>query len=417
MSDKVYKVEKCRLCGEKVSIVVPLEKTPIGDRFVSSRDRALAFPLHKVELALCEACHQIQLSEVIEPADVYDEEYLYVTSVSCGLDEHFRASAKEISDRFDLPDGALVVEIGSNEGIMLEAFKGRGLRVLGIDPAKIACDRANTRGIETICDFFSLELAAKIKRTKGEASVVVANNVIANIPDLKDVAQGIKELLSDRGIFVFETSYALSVLTKQLLDTLYHEHISYFSIAPLKRFFDSLGMELIDAKVLETKGGSLRGYVAKKGVYQPSEGLAMLEKEEEASGFADAENLARFKGNLRLIREKLIALCQEKKRRDEKVVIYGASVGCVAMIYEFGIGEYIDFIVDDNPAKIGKFMPHLGIEVKDSKVLEEGENRSVISLAWRFMEAISKRHSRFLDQGGEFLVLDLPSCEIKSLRR
>ena len=415
MNDTVYKIDKCRLCGENVHTVVQLEKTPVGDRFVKNRETALKSELHNVNLALCDHCKQIQLSEVVEPACVYDEEYLYVTSVSCGLSEHFRASAREIVERFGLKNSDLVVEIGSNEGIMLEAFKALGLNVLGIDPAKIASDRANARGVETICDFFGLELVHEIKSKKGTASIVIANNVIANIPDLHSVMAGIRELLGERGVFIFETSYAPRVIGAHLIDTIYHEHISYFSIAALKRFFSALDMEFFDAQILTTKGGSLRGYVGQKGIYKTTQRFNELEKNEELSKFSSAENLARFSKNLKLIREKLIALCKENKSRGEKVVIYGASVGCVAMIYEFGISEYIDFIIDDNPAKVGKFMPHTGIEVKDSCILQSGEIPSVISFAWRFMEEIGRRHQKFLETGGEFLVLDLPNVAIKKL--
>jgi SAM-dependent methyltransferase len=412
--DKVYKILNCRLCGEAVAVVARLAKTPVGDRFFHSYEDTLSQELHNVELALCRHCGQIQLSEVIEPAQVYDDEYLYTTAVSHGLPEHFRKSADEIIDRFALDERSLVVEIGSNEGIMLEAFKEKGIKVLGIDPAKIAVDRANGRGVETIHDFFTMELASKIKAEKGLSKVIIANNVIANIPDLKDVFMGIKELLADDGVFVFETSYAVDVVQKQLIDTIYHEHISYFSTMALDIFCDLCELRLFDIQRISTKGGSLRGFVCKKASkIQKTEKVQELINNEKSSGIFESKVYEIFENNLQELQQLIQKLCEEQKQNGEKIVVYGASVGCVMMIYQFGLDKYIDFIVDDNIAKIDRYCPRSAIPVYSSFILGKGDVKSVISLAWRFMEPICKKHEQFLQNGGEFLVIDLPSYSIK----
>jgi SAM-dependent methyltransferase len=406
----------CRLCNNPVRVVSILVKTPVGDRFFREVDKATQMELHNVELALCVSCGQIQLSEVIEPAQVYGDEYLYTTAVSHGLPEHFRGSAEEICKRFSLDEASLVVEIGSNEGVMLEAFKEKGVQPLGIDPAKIAVDAANSRGVETIHDFFTQDLAVRIKKEKGLAKIIIANNVIANIPDLRDVVMGIKELLADDGVFVFETSYAVDVVQKQLIDTIYHEHISYFSAKPLEIFFDSCGLSLFDVQRIDTKGGSIRGFVCKKtSSMQKTDSLMEIIKEELRSGIFEPTAYAEFDANLQALKQSVCELCEELKCNGEQVVVYGASVGCVMMIYHLGLDKYLDFIIDDNLAKIDRYCPHLGTAVYDSSVLETGNIKKIISLAWRFMEPICKKHERFLQNGGEFLVVDLPSHSIKKV--
>ena len=257
MKDNIKKVIQCRLCGgERLEKVIELTKNPVGDRFYRDRNVALGCELHNVEVMLCRNCGQMQLSEVVEPKEIYTDEYLYTTGTSVGLPEHFAKSAQDLIKHFAIPQNSLVVEIGSNEGAMLAVFKNQGMRVLGIDPAGIAVKKAKDRGVDTIEGFFSLELAKNIVQERGKAKLVIANNVIANIPALLDIIQGIKEILTDDGVFVFETSYAYDVIRKHLIDTIYHEHISYFSAKPLGRLFAKCGLELFDAENIWTKGGS-----------------------------------------------------------------------------------------------------------------------------------------------------------------
>ena len=524
--DKILIVEKCRLCESKnLKKVIVLSKNPIGDRFFRDKQKALECELHNVEVMFCEDCGQMQLSEVVEPGEIYTEEYLYSTTTSVGLSEHFKESAKSIIERFKLKKDSFVVELGSNEGAMLEIFKEEGMRVLGIDPANMAVEKAKQRGVETICGFFTLELAKEIVKQKGKANNVIANNVIANIPLLKDVICGIKELLSDDGVFVFETSYAYSVIQKHLIDTIYHEHISYFTAMALARLFESCGLELFDAEEIWTKGGSLRGYVGKPRRFAKTEWLKNIIKNEhsfifashivantrslnilfeeikklmgdkdefifesfyakkvlennlldmvfhehlnylyllplceflenkdlnlydaklidskggsiqisitkdknrqkadrlmelmesEKEFFANKDKIfVNFQKNLEFFRNKIEALGKEIKERNGKLIVYGASVGGVMMVYHLGLSHLIDCFVDDNVAKIGAFCPNLGVPVLDSKILENGEIKEVISVAWRFMEPITKKHKKFLEDGGKFYSLDLASLEIK----
>lgn len=410
--DIVWDASKCRLCGAQAQNVARLADSPVGDRFFKDKDVALSWEFHKVELALCTHCGQIQLSEVVEPKQVYDDDYLYTTAVSVGLPEHFRASARSISERFG-SEGSFVVEIGSNEGVMLEAFKALGADVLGIDPAKIASDIANSKGVETIHNFFTKELADSIVSEKKKADIIIANNVIANIPNLDDVAQGVESLLDDNGVFIFETSYALDVIEKHLIDTIYHEHISYFTVMALDKFFNKHNLVLFDAHRIDTKGGSLRGFVAKVGSkHEKTDNVANMIEVEKSSGIFMPSRYHAFDENLKSFGGKIRNLADSIKQSGSEVIVYGASVGCVMMIYHFGLDKYVDYIVDDNRSKIDKFCPSLGVIVYDSDILKEKKNAIVISLAWRFMEPILKRHIDFKANGGVFKVVDLSKLDI-----
>lgn len=413
MCDSVQKILQCRLCGgEHLEKVVELTKNPVGDRFYRDRNVALGCELHSVEVMLCKDCGQMQLSEVVEPKEIYLD-YLYTTGTSVGLPEHFAKSAQDLMKCFAIPKDSLVVEIGSNEGAMLAVFKNQGMRVLGIDPAGIAVKKAQARGVDTIEGFFSSELAKNIVRERGRAKLVIANNVIANIPALLDIIQGIKEILADDGVFVFETSYAYDVIRKHLIDTIYHEHISYFSIKPLDRLFVKCGMELFDAENIWTKGGSLRGYVAKPLSFEKTKQLLVL-LEQEKEFFSKKNVFTQFAQNLLEFRERVRAFALGIKERQGKLVVYGSSVGGLMMVYHLGMSDLIDCFVDDNPAKIGAYCPSLGIPVYDSKILEEDSNiKEVISVAWRFMDSITQRHQEFLKDGGKFYSLELPTLEIR----
>ncbi|MDA3969122.1 class I SAM-dependent methyltransferase [Helicobacter ibis] len=523
--DKVDLILECRLCkSNDLQKIITLEKNPIGDRFFSDINIAKSMELHNVELMLCKECGQIQLSEVVSPSDIYTEEYLYTSSTSVGLIEHLKKGARELIDRFNLKEGSLIVEIGSNEGAMLEAFKELGMKVVGIDPAMKAVNKAKERGVDTICGFFSLNLAKEIEANYGKANMVIANNVIANIPLLQEVVHGISHLLEYSGVFVFETSYAQSVLKRHLIDTIYHEHISYFSAKPLGRFFASCNLELFDAEEIWTKGGSLRGYVSKPLCFSKTQRLNDIIKNEESFIFAShivanstnlevlfneiskllgdreefifesfyakavfEQNLldmvflehinylyllplveflekkslnvydaklveskggsiqiriskdmskekskellglmesereffkkedifANFTNGLEKFKAEVRKLTLEIKKRQGSVGVYGASVGGVMMVYHLGLSDVIDYFLDDNVAKIDKYAPNLGILVKDSKALESEGVKECISVAWRFMEAITNKHKEFLEKGGVFYSLELPTLSVK----
>jgi SAM-dependent methyltransferase len=306
----------------------------------------------------------------------------------------------------------LVVEIGSNEGPMLRAFQERGCRVLGVEPAAAIARAATAAGVPTLPEYFTEELAREILKDHGPATVIAANNVLANIDDLSAVVEGINRLLSPDGILVLETSYWGDVVKQGLIDTIYHEHLSYFSVSPLASFFRARGLEVIEVEWNPNKGGSIRLTVQRAGGARPIHAsVAAFLATEQRDGIHERAAFARCRARL----DGLTQQIQEAVRgfQSDGLVIagYGASVGTTTMIHELRLGSVVKYLLDDNPRKFGKFSPGFHIPVVPSSCLEERRPGRVIVFAWRYFEQIRAKHPEFEKLGGPF-VLPLPELKI-----
>ena len=405
MSATVQHRETFRLCGgSKLELALRLTPTPVGDDFVSEERRHVAQPTYPLDLMLCSDCGNVQLLNVVNPEIIY-REYTYTSSISLGLIEHFNQYAESVLRQANPPEGSLIIELGSNEGAMLRAFKSRGYRTLGIDPAREIARHATESGIETLPTYFTAELARTIRDERGPAAIMIANNVLANIDDVSDVAAGIRTLLSPDGLFVFETSYRLDVVEKALIDTIFHEHLTYFSVKPLVSFFSPHGMELVDVERVATKGGSLRGVVQLAGRHQRlSPSVAQLVACETKCGLDRPETYQNLESRLSHMKNDLRALLENLKAQRKTIAAYGAAVGLTTMIYHFDLGELVSFIVDDNPGKQNTYSPGLHIPTLPSEALYERKPDYVVILAWRYAEAIRKKHQRYLEAGGHFII-------------
>lgn len=411
MNASVCQRNACRLCdGKKIELALRLEPTPLGDDFLPEARRHLVQETYPLDLMLCRDCGNMQLLNVVNPKIIY-EEYHYTSSVSVGLVGHFNKYAESILRRINPPKGALVVEIGSNEGAMLRYFKDRGFCTLGIDPAKAIARLASESGIETLPEYFTAELARKIRNERGPAAIVIANNVFANIDDVSDVITGVRSLLSPDGVFVFETSYWLDVVQKTLIDTIFHEHLTYFSVKPLISFFIRNGMELIGVERVPTKGGSLRGIAQLKGGGRTvSPAVSRSVSIEEDIGLDQLGTYKRFAEKLEGLKKELHRELDDLKAQGKTLAAYGAAVGLTTMIYHFGLGGLFQFIVDDDPKKHNTYSPGFHIPTLPSEALYKSMPDYVVILAWRYIEPIIKKHQAFLKQGGHFIV---PLPEIK----
>lgn len=412
MIEPVYQRDRCRLCGgSQLSLALRLEPTPLGDHFVPRERIHEAQDSYPLDLLLCADCANVQLRHVVNPDAIY-RDYTYTSSVSLGLPEHFRQYAQDVVRYMNPMSGSLVVEIGSNEGTLLRAFRQHGLRVLGVDPARMIAQRAAAAGMETLPTYFTAELGQTIHSQYGEAAIVVANNVLANIDDLDDLAAGVRGLLSPDGIFVFETSYCLDVVEKSLIDTVFHEHLSYFAVRPLASFFHRHGLTLIDAYRVPTKGGSLRGVVQRRDGPRPvAASVRELSAREAEAGLDRPETYQALSTTLQQRKAEILALVRDWKSQGKTIAAYGAAVGLTTMIYHFGLGEYLTFLVDDNPGKQGFFSPGLHLPVLPSESLGQRNPDFVIALAWRYIDPIIHRHRAYQAQGGRF-VLPLPEVRV-----
>jgi len=411
MNDYFRARKTCRLCeSPAVEVAVPLKPisaaTPNMDlNAVAQQHAGVARVLVPMDLYLCRNCGHLQILDVINP-DIQYTHFRYTTSISLGLPEHFRKLAEELIVSTKARPGALVVEIGSNDGTLLRAFKERGLKVLGIDPAQETARRATEAGTPTLATFFTSSLAAKIAAEHGRAAIVVANNTFANIDDLADVARGVAQLLAPDGVFVFETSYGADVVEKFLLDTVYHEHLSYFMVRPLVDFFRRHDMALYDVQHIWTKGGSLRGFVKLATDPRPiAASVAAMVDHERGLGLDGIGPYRRFADHVDGIRQELAAIIAEHRQRGAKIAGYGASVGTVTLVQQFDLGSALDFIADDNPLTDAIIGPDYRIPVLSPVSLIERRPALVVILAWRYAEPIRDKNLRYLEDGGRFVVL------------
>ena len=285
------------------------------------------------------------------------------------------------------------------------------MRVIGVDPATEVARRATETGIKTIEGYFTPDIARKIKNEHGLASIITANNVIANVDDLKLFTEGIKELLAPDGVFIFETSYLLDVIDKMLVETIFHEHLSYFSAKPLALFFQTMGLQLIDVFRVPTKGGSLRGVVQlADGVRMQSAAVQELINLETKTGLFTPEIFISYSRRLDKIKNHLQFLLSDLKGRCKTIAGYGASVGVTTLLYLFELNRFLDFIVDDNPKKQNLFSPGHHIPVLAPEVLDGRKHDYILILAWAYAEPIIKKHTNFQNQGGKYII---PLPEVK----
>lgn len=365
------------------------------------------------DLHQCTECGLLQIVAVIDPAFQYNH-FKYTTAISVGLPEHFRQSATEILNKVGWASSAgRLLEIGSNDGTLLRAFQERDWKVLGIDPATYATDVALSRGVPAIKGFFGSETAQTVVEKLGPAEIVIANNTLANIDDLDDFAAGLKVVLASDGIFTFETSYGADVVLNNLFDTIYHEHLSYFMVKPLADFFSRHDFELFDVQRIPTKGGSIRGFVQHSaGSRSVSNNVGLLIRHEEEASLYTQTSYGQLADKIAAMQHGLESAIAAAKKKKLLIAAYGASVGCVTLINQLGIGGDITRIYDDHPLLDVVSGPDFTIPVVRSDTLEEDSPGLVIVLAWRYADKIVERHAGYLKAGGNF-IMPLPEVSIQ----
>lgn len=382
-----------------MSITTPNAAVPMA--FADAHRRDMTAP---IALMQCNACGHLQVSGSLNPEYLY-RDYVYTTSLSVGLPDHFVAFASDMAEHWIDAPNSFVVEFGSNDGSLLRAIQAHGARVLGVDPAVRIAAQATENGIETIGDFFGPPVAARIREAHGPADAIIANNVIANIEDMNGVIEGVKALLGPNGVFVFETQYGADVIEHNLLDTIYHEHLSYFLVAPLRTFFDQHGFSLIHVLRNRSKGGSIRVTVQRKGGPRPTDPVVdTLIAHERDGGFLDQPLYDAYGARLDALRQELGALVQSVRARGEGLAGYGASIGSIALISQLDLGDGIDYLIDHDPQKQGGTLevPGRSLPILDPEALDQRKPGAVIVLAWRYADGIKARHADYVQAGGVF---------------
>ncbi len=397
------RVERCRVCGGRdFDRFLDLGTTPLANAFVEPARAAepeLRFPL---EVLRCERCGLVQLSVVVSP-DLLFRRYLYATSASAPMVEHFTRLADEVVRRF-APPGSLVVEIGSNDGALLRPLRERGANVLGIEPAHNLGALANAEGLETWEEFFSTRVARRIVNDRGNPKVVLANNVLAHVDDLHELVAALDLVLDADAVFIAEVPFVGDLLDRVEYDTIYHEHLSYFAIAPLEALFKSVGLELFDVRRLTTHGGSIRIHVGRRGLHAGTPDLEAARAAERSAGLNAGAPYARFASGVAASRDALHGLIGELRSDHRGLAAVGATAKSCTLLNYCGIGaESIAFVADSTPLKHGLLTPGTHIPVRPESALLEELPEYALMLAWNYADAIMRRHADYIARGGRFI--------------
>lgn len=400
-----YRRKFCRVCNSKDFIkVIDLGSQSLANAFLRKKDfnSEKKYPLR---VYFCKNCHLVQLLDVVSP-DVLFSNYVYVSSTSPNFVSHFKLYAEDLNDRLGNLKGKLVIDLGSNDGILLKPLKKLGAVVLGIDPAKDISKKATKEGIETWPEFFSPVLADKILKKKGHAKIVTANNTFAHIDDSRGVVEGVRKLLSDDGVFVVEVPYLVDFLEKKLFDTIYHEHLSYFALEPLIRLMDNSAMNVFDVKKVDSHGGSVRVFIQKKdGPYPCSLFLRELLKKEKELKLDKVSTYKKFAAEVGDNKKKLIRLLKSLRSKGAKIAGYGSPAKGNTLLNYVGINNRIlEYIVDDSPYKQGLYTPGTHIPVVDAVCIKNTPPDFLIVLAWNYAESIINKCRKFQNRGGKFII-------------
>jgi SAM-dependent methyltransferase len=402
----VTRKSTCRLCGSSsLELAVPILPSAIGDAFVSKAHLQEEQGIYPLACYLCLECGHLQNLEVVDP-EILFREYTYRTSVSMGLVEHFRKYAESVVSGLAIPKDSLVVEIGSNDGSLLKAFKAEGMRVQGIDPAREIANTATREGVPTIPEFFTSKIAEQIKVKKGPAALFCANNVFAHIDNLSNVVTGIRTLLAPDGAFVFEVSYIVDMIDNLVFDTIYHEHVSHHALQPMETFLKRHDMTLFDVMRTGTKGGSIRAFAQplSTGKRPKSDQLTTLLAEEERRGITRMPIYRDWFAAIESRKQQVLAYLDAAISAGKTVAAYGASTTTTTLLYHFELTSRISFIVDDNTLKQGLFSPGAHIPVLPSAELATRKPDIVVILAWIYADPIISRNADYIRNGGTFLV-------------
>lgn len=408
----IRKDKNCMICNsENITNVFELKTTPPADMFLPKDKLKLSAKKYPLILALCKNCGYLHLPYILDPALSYSN-YVYETKVTVGLSEHYREYAENIISFSGIKESCLVVDLGSNDGTMLRAFKERNMNVLGVEPNKQIAKIANQTQLKTINEYFSLAVTDRIIKEYGKAIIITANYMYANIKNINEFTGNVRNLLDDKGLFVIQTGYHPEQIKVNMFDYVYHEHFSYFTVKVLRELLKNNGLELIHVSPYPAKGGSISVIAQHRdGKRVLDESVESFINNENFTGMHDPETYIRFANEIDLRKKDLLNYLQNIKSNGHAIVGYGASHSTTTLLHHFEMGDYIDYLVDDNPIKHGLYSPGYHLPVYPSKKLYDDKPKYVLVLGWQHQDFIINRNKSFLDEGGKFII-PLPKLKI-----
>ena len=383
-----YKFE-CRSCGNiNLKRVVSLGYQPLANNLLKRKEEKC--DLYPLEVNFCPKCYNCQLSVAVDPKKMFSN-YLYTSSTSSSFRNHFIEAAKSYTKQFKLkPKKSYIIDIGSNDGVALKPFKDLGFnKILGIEPAKNLAKLANKNKIKTFNGFLE---SKNLKKIKKNADLILASNVFAHSDKLKEMAECMLKLLSKNGIIIIEVQYLLNTLKDLTFDNIYHEHYNYWSLTSLVNFFEQFDSTIFKAEKVNTHGGSIRIYIKKGKTIKIENNIKTLLKEEEVFGIKNFKTYQKFGEKINKLKENVIRNINKLKKNNKNIIGFGAPAKATTALNFFGISDQIDFVVEDNKLKHGKFIPGVKIQIKDKKSIKE-KNFTILVLAWNFFKDIKKNNS------------------------
>jgi SAM-dependent methyltransferase len=403
---------RCRSCGGgDLDLVLSLGRTPLANALLSEDDLAVEEETFPLDLVFCPSCSLVQITETVPPETLF-REYLYFSSFS----ETMLAHAEELTDRVvherGLNGGSLVVEIASNDGYLLQYYRRAGIRVLGVEPAGNVAAVARERGVPTVEEFFDADVASGLADAGNRADVIHAHNVLAHVSDLNGFVRGLQVLAKDDGAVVIEVPYVKDMLDKLEFDTIYHEHLCYFSLTALERLFRRHDLVVERADRVPIHGGSLQLVVRPRGTEAANAGVARLLEEERAWGVGTASAYHGFADRVERLKEALTSRLGELRAADRRLAAYGAAAKGSTLLNYCGIGrETIEFVVDRSTYKQGLYMPGVRLPIHPPSKLLEEQPDYVLLLTWNFEDEILEQQADYRARGGRFIV-PIPSPRV-----
>jgi SAM-dependent methyltransferase len=409
-SSELTIIARCRACGSQtLAPLLSLGMTPLANALRPASATGETERNYPLEVVRCEPCSLVQLTVSVSPEMLF-RDYVYLTSFSDEFLAHSRAIVDRVIAMRNWSGDRLAVELGSNDGYLLQYYLARGIPVLGIEPARNIARIARENGIETIEEFFGRDLGARLASRGRRADVLHANNVLAHVPDLNGVLAGIRAILKPDGIAILESPSLRDMIDKIEFDTIYHEHLCYFSLTALVAAFARQGLVIVDAEHLAIHGGSLRVFARRDNALPvlneagPIRVAAMLE-EERAWGVKDADRYARFSGHVLQIKASLVEMIRRLRRNGRSIAAYGASAKGATLLNYCGLGPGdIDYVVDRSTVKQGHLTPGTGLVIHPPNKLLETMPDYVLLLVWNFADEVMAQQAEYRHRGGRFIV-------------
>lgn len=405
---------KCRISNKAINKVISFGQMPIANGFLNAEEFSKEY-FFELAVAFCPTSKMFQLIEQPDPKMMFHENYAFFSSTSKKMAEHFEKMASNYLTNF-LPDPkeAFVVELGSNDGIMLRHFSKVGIKHLGIEPSSNVAEVARQNGVNTISEFFGEETARTVEAEYGKADIISAANVMCHIPDLNSVGKGVDLLLKDTGIFVFEDPYLGDVIQKTSYDQIYDEHVYIFSVESVANAFAPYGLEVFHVEPQTTHGGSMRYYLCRKGAHAIKETVSNQLKNEDTLGLGKIETYEQFARNCEQSKSDFVKLLKQLKADGKRVVGYAATSKSTTVLNYCDIGpDLIEYICDTTPIKQGKFSPGMHIPIKSYEDFKSDRPDYAVLFAWNHAQEIFEKEKAFIEQGGKWIVF-VPEVKVLS---